>query len=411
MRLLPGEVSRKTARHFGGSTGSGASREGRRMYGMREMCADLPYRLHHGGTPLLKILILFVLFFATPVRADEDSDFKRYAGMFQQKCAKCHTVGKGDRVGPDLKRVSQRRKREWLIGFIQKPSAYLDSDEEAIKMLKKFNNVRMEDLNLSTADVEGMLEYISAASEGPVGPEDLDLPEQDPYKRLQMPNENSGILVPGLVGSGVLLLLAAVCFHLGFVRISAFVFVLALGAGYWSFQGRATHRYPSEQQGYEPVQPMEFSHKNHAGTLRIACLYCHHAAEKSDVAGVPPANICMNCHKSVKKPKEDPTGRGEKDIKFLMDVWENRDKPNAERLEWIRVHDLADYVKFSHRVHVNNNMQCQECHGPVETMERMRQAAPLTMAWCVECHRKKPSEAPAHWKRAGATLDCAACHL
>ena len=411
LRLLPDQVSGDSQGDSSGPAGPGSSSKAGYLHGLREMCPNLSYRLHQSGAAVLKAILLIAVFAASPVFAEEDSDFQRHAGMFQQKCAKCHTVGKGDRVGPDLKGVSRRRDHQWLVGFIKKPSDYLNTDKDAMELLKKFNNSRMDDLNLTTADAEGLLEYIKAASEGPVGPEDTELPEQDPYKRLNMPEENRSVLVPLAIGAGLLVLVSGVLFQLGLIRIAAFVFALALGSGYWALQGRQTHRLPSDQQGYEPVQPMEFSHKKHAGTLRIACLYCHHAAEKSDVAGIPPANICMNCHTSVKKPKEDPTGRGEKDIKMLLDAWENRADPKAGKLEWVRVHDLPDYVQFSHRVHINNNLKCQECHGPVQAMERMRQAAPLTMGWCVDCHRKTKSEAPAHWKRAGATLDCAVCHL
>jgi hypothetical protein len=82
----------------------------------------------------------------------------------------------------------------------------------------------------------------------------------------------------------------------------------------------------------------------------------------------------------------------------------------ARAVEWVRVHQLPDFVHFPHRVHVANNIQCQECHGPVETMPRMRQAASLSMGWCVSCHREAPGNAPTHWKRSGGPLDCAACH-
>lgn len=355
--------------------------------------------------------LLLLLGSAAPLRAaEEGGDFSRYAGLFQQKCAKCHTIGQGNRVGPDLKGVSKRRDPKWLFGFVSKPSDYLDSDPAAMELLKAFNKVRMDDLNLPEAEVRGILDYIEAASEGPVGPEDLDLEPQDPYARLQMPDERRTVWMPLAAAAAGLLILAGISFQLGFVRSAAAAAAFGLLAAYWAGPGRREHRLPSEQQGYEPAQPVAFSHAKHAGTLRIACLYCHHAAEKSDTAGVPPLKICMNCHKDVKRPKEDPEGAGEKQIKILTEAWDRRAEPGAAGIRWVRIHDLPDYAFFSHRVHVNNNVKCQECHGPVQEMVRMRQAAPLTMAWCVECHRREPSEAPAHWKRAGATLDCAACH-
>jgi len=375
------------------------------------MCRDLSDRLHHGGSAFMKLGLLILVFASGPLRAEEDGgDFQRYAAMFQQKCAKCHTVGLGDRVGPDLKGVSKRRERKWILDFIRKPGDFLDSDKTAMELLKKFNKVRMDELNLNEADAAGLLDYIDAASEGPVGPQDLELPEPDPYARLSMPDEHRGILIGFAATAAGLLALAAVLFQFGFVRIAAIAAILSLASGYWANGGRRDHRVFSRQQGYAPEQPLAFSHAKHAGTLQIACLYCHYAAERSDAAGVPPLKVCMNCHKDVKRPKEDPNGVGEREIKKIVDAWERRADPAEKGIQWVRVHDLPDYAFFSHRVHVGNNVKCQECHGPVQTMERMRQAAPLTMGWCVECHRRPPSEAPGHWKRAGATLDCAVCH-
>ncbi|MBI5202086.1 MAG: cytochrome c3 family protein, partial [Elusimicrobia bacterium] len=97
-------------------------------------------------------------------------------------------------------------------------------------------------------------------------------------------------------------------------------------------------------------------------------------------------------------------------IAKLAKAWESRLTAQPEPVEWVRVHKLPDYVHFPHRVHVADGIACQECHGPVQTMERMRQAGPLSMGWCVNCHRLGPAQAPSHWKRSGGPLDCAACH-
>ncbi len=98
------------------------------------------------------------------------------------------------------------------------------------------------------------------------------------------------------------------------------------------------------------------------------------------------------------------------EIAKLIAAWETRLSSSPLPVAWNRVHDLPDYAHFSHRVHVANNMKCQECHGPVQEMTRVRQAATLSMGWCMDCHRLDKSKAPTHWKKTGGPLDCAACH-
>lgn len=335
--------------------------------------------------------------------------FQLKAAQFMLKCGKCHTIGRGDRVGPDLRGVTAKRDRDWLIGFIQKPSAYLDSDPEAKKLLKKYNDIPMEDLGLSRAEVEGMLEYIEAASAGPVGPPEPEpLEEEDPYDKLKMPDEGMSFSLAGIVLLSLLLAAAGVLWQFELRRSAVLILIFAAAVAYWSLGGRRYHRLLGNQQGYKPVQPIEFSHKKHAGDMRIACLYCHHGAEKSDVAGVASVDTCMNCHAAVRKIKgnEDES----REIAKLIAAWESRKTGFPEPIAWVRVHNLPDYVHFSHRNHVRNEIRCQECHGPVQKMERMRQASSLSMGWCVNCHRQGAGKAPSHWKRSVGPLDCTTCH-
>lgn len=127
-------------------------------------------------------------------------------------------------------------------------------------------------------------------------------------------------------------------------------------------------------QGYAPEQPIPFSHKLHAGTNKIDCLYCHSEATKSKHATVPPLNTCMNCHRVVKT--ESPY------IKQITQAYEE-----GRPIEWVRVHELPDFVAFNHKRHVAKGVSCQTCHGKVENMEVLTQSKPLTMGWCLNCHR------------------------
>lgn len=149
-----------------------------------------------------------------------------------------------------------------------------------------------------------------------------------------------------------------------------------------------------------PAQPIRFSHEIHVGANGIGCLYCHAFAERSPVAGVPSMARCQGCHKFVKEDKEKPALTAE--IKALLTYLES-EKPIA----WVRVHRLPDHVYFTHQRHVLAGVQCRECHGEVEKMDVVRQVAPLTMRWCLECHKRKQAERPL--ERAHLT-DCVNCH-
>ncbi|MCG3173498.1 MAG: hypothetical protein GMKNLPBB_01695 [Myxococcota bacterium] len=126
--------------------------------------------------------------------------------------------------------------------------------------------------------------------------------------------------------------------------------------------------------GYQPIQPVPFSHQLHAGQLGMDCRYCHNAVERSPYAAVPPSETCMNCHKLVLK-----------DSVKLAKVRESHETGKA--VEWVRVHMLPDYAYFDHSVHLAAGVGCASCHGRVDQMKLVKQEKPLSMGWCLECHR------------------------
>jgi len=148
-------------------------------------------------------------------------------------------------------------------------------------------------------------------------------------------------------------------------------------------------------QGYQPVQPIKYSHQLHAGTLKIACQYCHGSAWKSKNAGIPSANICMNCHKAVQL-REKYNGQVSPEIAKIYKALDfDPDKgtygSNPQPIQWVKIHQLQDFVYFNHSQHVKvGKLICQRCHGPIETMKEVYQYSPLTMGWCVNCHRVTP---------------------
>jgi hypothetical protein len=187
--------------------------------------------------------------------------------------------------------------------------------------------------------------------------------------------------------------------------------------------------WPGNQQGYEPEQPIAFSHKQHAGKLEISCLYCHSGAENSRHAGIPAASLCMNCHSLVTAPRdrvlqEYREAQQERrparpvvteELRKLYDAVGLDDKlqPDPARkarpIEWVRVHKLPAYTCFDHRSHTAAGVDCQHCHGPVETMDRVRQVSDLSMGWCVNCHRDSAKNGVAG-KKVKPSTDCSACH-
>lgn len=188
-------------------------------------------------------------------------------------------------------------------------------------------------------------------------------------------------------------------------------------------------RMPGIQTGYEPDQPIKFSHRLHAGELGVSCQYCHYGAKLSRYAGLPAAGICLNCHrfvtapwgavlaenKKAEKEARQPTRLVSTELQKLYDAlaWTEKMQLDSARLptplQWTKVHNLADFVYFDHRPHIAAGVACQRCHGPVETMERVRQVTDLNMGWCVNCHRQVNQEGVVG-RAVHAPTDCAACH-
>jgi hypothetical protein len=159
--------------------------------------------------------------------------------------------------------------------------------------------------------------------------------------------------------------------YLSRISIWGAVFILA-GAG-WVAAALSRSSYAT-RQGIAIWQPVPFSHEHHVGGLGIDCRYCHTAVETSSAAGMPPTATCINCHKLIWK--DSPT---------LEPVRESF--RTGQPIRWTRVHDLPDYARFDHSIHVAKGVGCASCHGRIDRMELTHQEASLHMEWCLECHR------------------------
>lgn len=180
-------------------------------------------------------------------------------------------------------------------------------------------------------------------------------------------------------------------------------------------------------QGYEPAQPIAFSHRLHGGEMQIPCLYCHPSAARSARAGIPPPQVCMNCHRFVaatlgavreegrlaEKEGRVPQRLVSEEIRKiyrslgLNDELEEVHEP--EPIRWVRVHRLPAFTVFHHGVHEAAAIECAECHGEVNSMERVRQVADLSMGWCIDCHRQYEGRDLGD-RRLHPRTDCGTCH-
>lgn len=189
---------------------------------------------------------------------------------------------------------------------------------------------------------------------------------------------------------------------------------------------------PGSHVGYEPIQPIAFSHRLHAGDLEISCAYCHWGVDRGRHAGIPAASVCMNCHRFVRSSfdvaeaereaadKEDrrlePVTSA--DLQLLYDALgldaalRQDEEATTTPIEWVQVHNLADFVYFDHRPHRRAGVRCLECHGTVASMERVSQVRDLSMGWCIDCHRQSPERyAVGTDTPAAASIDCSTCHF
>jgi hypothetical protein len=183
-----------------------------------------------------------------------------------------------------------------------------------------------------------------------------------------------------------------------FARYSRFILPLGFAAVLATILGVGWLTQPDRfVRGYQPDQPVAYSHQLHAGVLKIPCQYCHSGALKSRYAGIPPVEKCMNCHRVTKT--ESP------DVKKIAAVY-----ASGEPLEWEKIHSLPDHVYFDHRPHVNSGILCQTCHGEVQTMHRVFQSMALRMSNCLGCHRAPGDALPADSEIEKAPEHCNACH-
>jgi len=352
---------------------------------------------------IIKHCILLAVLFTISLQTFAQPDG---AQIFKQNCTSCHVIGETKLIGPGLKDITEKRDKEWLKKWINSSSELIASgDADAIAIFQEYDKVAMTDFYFSDEDFEALYSYLA----------------NPPVEEVKV--TTSGEVSPideGMKGSTQLMLIALVLLTLVFILTSVknslkeslgqdtetvaestylflskplnklfvglFIAIIGLRFVYDAMMGVGV------TTNYQPEQPIAFSHKIHAGDNGIDCNYCHSSARSSKTAGIPSTNVCMNCHANITSGSITGTAEIQKIYNAIGYDPETRkyiEGYEQKPIAWVRIHNLPDLTYFNHSQHVSvGKLECQECHGPIEEMDVVKQESELTMGWCIDCHRE-----------------------
>ncbi len=352
------------------------------------------------------LAVALTVFSLTISAVAQDGDAAAGEAIFKNNCKSCHNTNANRLVGPGLKDITKRRDLAWITKWVKNPQAVLKSgDEYAQKIYKEAGGAAMTAFpNYGEPDIKNIIAYIDkanvAVAAAPSGTT-TGTPVQNGAPSDMFTYILVALLVVMLVVLGVLLSIIPLLSKAAGIKPATLGATQApllerLKDGFLAASKNSAIRSATMwfftlmvvkatidglygvgvQQGYAPKQPIQFSHKLHAGQYKIDCNYCHTGVNRGKSATIPSANICMNCHGEIKRESAEIQ-------KIYTAIEEN--KP----IEWVRVHNLPDLAYFNHAQHVNvGGVQCAQCHGEIEKMEVVQQRSSLTMGWCIDCHRQ-----------------------
>ncbi|HEU4790293.1 MAG TPA: c-type cytochrome [Flavobacterium sp.] len=357
--------------------------------------------------------------------ASSGGDAAKGKELFNTNCAACHKLD-AKSTGPALRDVISRHEISWIYKWVHNSSDLIKSgDAAAVKVFEANNKIPMTAFpQLSEGDIDNIIAYTSEPKAAAPAAAGASASAAVPGTVQEEGISNNVILgALSLVMAILIVMLVLVNKVLrkvaaangievvakeptlpiwkAFVRNQFLVLVSAiflLLSGAYLVYGFLMQ--VGVDQNYEPIQPIHYSHRIHAGDNEINCKYCHSASRVSKTAGIPSLNVCMNCHKSISEvaettatPEYSKAFYDEQIQKLYKAVgWDATSQSytgKTEPVKWVRIHNLPDFVYFNHSQHVTvAGIECQTCHGPVQEFEIMKQFSPLTMGWCVNCHRK-----------------------
>ena len=362
---------------------------------------------------------------ATAVAAAPSSDGDAALGkeLFNANCAACHKLD-AKATGPMLRGVAAKHDKAWIYKWVHNSSELIKSgDAAAVKLFEENNKSVMTAFpQLSEADIDNIIAYTSEPKAEVVAP--------TPSANASGSNGAEGGISNNIILGALILVMAILIVMLllvnkvlkkvasangievapkvktkpiwkSFIENQFLVLVsaifLLLASGYFVY---GFFMQVGVDQNYEPIQPIHYSHRIHAGSNGINCNYCHSAARVGKHSNIPSLNVCMNCHKNIAEVSDTTATAdysksfydGEIQKLYKAVGWDQSTQTytgKTQPVKWVRIHNLPDFVYFNHSQHVKvAGIECQTCHGPVQTYEIMKQFSPLTMGWCIDCHRK-----------------------
>ena len=372
---------------------------------------------------LIKRIFLVALLLPS-LSISQEADIQAGKSLFNANCAACHQLNR-KAVGPALSGVTEKYDREWLYKWIKNGTQMIkDGDPQAVAIWEEYNRAVMTNYpQFSNEQIDNILAYTDYTPPPPA---------VTVAASAQAVSQGSDISVNVILAVTIVIftILIVMLFLVQrtlikianasgvkieketkrnitplwqtIVKNQFLIFILVVG--FLLSSAYFTYGYLMQvgiDQGYAPIQPIHYSHKIHAGANQIECKYCHSSARVSKHSGIPSLNVCMNCHEYIAEYN------GEEDLEngYTRDFYTNEIKKlysavgwdeenqvytgNTKPVKWVRIHNLPDFVYFNHAQHAQvAKIECQTCHGPVEEMEIMYQYSPLTMGWCIDCHRE-----------------------
>lgn len=372
---------------------------------------------------LIKRIFLVALFLPS-LSISQEADIQAGKSLFNANCAACHKLNK-KAVGPALSGVTEKYDKEWLYSWIRNGTQMIkDGDPQAVAIWEEYNRAVMTNYpQFSDEQIDNILAYTNYTPPPPTNTTAVTAESSSQGSSISL---NIILAVTILIFTILIVMLFLVQRTLikianasgvkietdtkrnitplwqTIVKNQFLIFIMVVG--FLLSSAYFTYGYLMQvgiDQGYAPIQPIHYSHKIHAGANQIECKYCHSSARVSKHSGIPSLNVCMNCHEYIAEYN------GEEDLEngYTRDFYTNEIKKlysavgwdeenqvytgNTKPVKWVRIHNLPDFVYFNHAQHAQvAQIECQTCHGPVEEMEIMYQYSPLTMGWCIDCHRE-----------------------
>ena len=372
---------------------------------------------------LIKRIFLVALLLPS-LSISQEADIQAGKSLFNANCAACHQLNR-KAVGPALSGVTEKYDKEWLYSWIRNGTQMIkDGDPQAVAIWEEYNRAVMTNYpQFSDEQIDNILAYTNFTPPPPTNTTAVTAESSSQGSSISL---NIILAVTILIFTILIVMLFLVQRTLikianasgvkietetktkitplwqTIVKNQFLIFIMVVG--FLLSSAYFTYGYLMQvgiDQGYAPIQPIHYSHKIHAGANQIECKYCHSSARVSKHSGIPSLNVCMNCHEYIAEynGEEDRENGYTKDfytkeIKKLYSAvgWDEENQVytgNTKPVKWVRIHNLPDFVYFNHAQHAQvAKIECQTCHGPVEEMEIMYQYSPLTMGWCIDCHRE-----------------------